>query len=147
MPSSGFIVLLPEAQLNSKTLSKGKASGYHGQSSALSSFSSVTETKVQEAYWCENAMPAMPEQNSKSSLKVTNGPKWIWSRLPGFSVRLCTVSFLIQCRQCDRAAEALSGAALINALPSRPEKSKSPNTLGSSQTTHGEQRLHFAHYI
>lgn len=73
MPSSGFIVLLPKAQLNSKTLSKGKASGYHGQSSALSSFSSVTETKIQEAYCCENAIPGCQNRIPKVLARLKMG--------------------------------------------------------------------------
>lgn len=56
MPSSDS-----EAQMvNIKTISKAKVSRYPEQRLAFSSFSSMTETKMQD-YWCENAMPGMPE--------------------------------------------------------------------------------------
>lgn len=61
MPSFDFVIQLPEAQMvNIKTISKAKVSRYPEQRLAFSSFSSMTETKLQD-YWCENAIPGMPE--------------------------------------------------------------------------------------
>lgn len=78
MPSSGFIIHLPEPwMVNIETLSKAKVSTYPEQRFLINdSFSSMTETKIQKTYWCENAIPGIPETGLQKFLQG-----WKWAKM------------------------------------------------------------------